>query len=531
MKDKLTAWPFQEAKRVLERIKYKTPEKGFVLFETGYGPSGLPHIGTFGEVTRTAMVVHAMKILEPEIPTRIFAYSDDLDGLRKVPENIPNPEMIEENIGKPLSTIPDPYGKFKSYADYMNNRLQEFLDGFGFEYEFQSSTEHYKSGKYNHMMHLVATHCDEILEIMRPSLGEEKRATYHPILPICKKTGKFIFDGVIDCDPGKNTVTFKDFDNEIQTISILNGECKLQWKADWAMRWAALGVDYEMFGKDIQPSADLSTRICKVLKGEPPIQYRYEMFTDEEGKKISKSKGNGISVDDWLKYGTIESLLLFMYEKPRTAKKLYLGLIPKVIDNYIELSKKFRDTDILTEDEKIENFNNPIFHLPLKIRKISENFKIDFSFIMNLALACNPENSDVLFGYIKKFQEQITKDEEEFVRELVQKALNFYNDFIKPYRVFPEMTEENKNKLTVLKSHYEKISQEEFDSYNDSELQQIIYNCGRELGYNKSTMNDWFKFLYQNLFGSDSGTRFGSFIKIYGLKKFLELIHKRIDRG
>ena len=524
---KLVSWPFVEARKILKKIKNKVPAKGYVLFETGYGPSGLPHIGTFGEITRTAMVIKALKVLAPEIPTRLFAYSDDLDGLRKAPENVPKRDMVIENIGRPLSSVPDPFDEFDSYAGYMNNQLKTFLNDFGFEYEFQSSTEHYKSGKYNDMMHLVALHSKKILEIMRPSLQEERRATYHPILPICSKTDKFIFEGVISCDPDDDTVTFKDSFGDKQTISIFNGNCKLQWKADWAMRWAKLGVDYEMFGKDIQPSADLSTEICRVLGGEAPIQYRYEMFTDELGKKISKSKGNGVSVSDWLKYGTIESLLLFMYQKPETSKKLYLEMIPKQVDEYIKLAKDFKEDVNLSEENKIRNMNNPIFHIPLKRRKISTNFKIDFSLIMNLASACNPENADVLFSYIDRYQSNLTDEENKLVKELIDKALNFYNDFIKPCKNFPEISSSDAEKLNLLYNNYDEINEKS----DEVLLQQVIYDVGRKFGYEKSTMKNWFQFLYQHLFGSEFGPRFGSFIEIYGVKNFLKLIGKRIGKN
>jgi lysyl-tRNA synthetase class 1 len=524
---KLIAWPFKEARRILEKINYKNPEKGYILFETGYGPSGLPHIGTFGEVTRTVMVINAIKTLAPEIKTRLFVYSDDLDGLKKVPENVLNPEIVREHIGKPLSAIPDPHGEAKSYAAYMNGKLNDFLHGFGFDYEFKSSTDYYKSGEYNNMMHLVAVHYNEILDVMRPTLQEERRVTYSPILPICPKTGRFVFDGVISCDPSNDTVTYKDENGEIQTLSILNGNCKLQWKADWAMRWAHHGVDYEMFGKDIQPSADLSSQICKILGKEPPMQFRYELFVDEKGQKISKSKGNGVSVDDWLKYGTLESLLLFMYEKPETCKKLYLGLIPKEVDSYIKYSQRFKEGENLTEEEELANLNNPIFHIPLKKRKISSNFKIDFNLIMNLASCCNPENSQILFGYINRHQNSLTNDEKNLVSELVEKALNFYNDFIKNNRAFPEMNDDSKNKLSVLKNSLEKFIKENPNPTED-EWQNCIYAIGHELSYDKTTMKSWFKFLYENLFGQESGPRFGSFITIYGIENFLKLIESRI---
>jgi lysyl-tRNA synthetase class 1 len=529
IKDKIIAWPFKEAEKILQRINNKTPEKGYVLFETGYGPSGLPHIGTFGEVTRTVIVMNALKIINPNIPIRLFVYSDDMDGLRKIPDNVPNPDSLKDKIGMPLTAIKDPFGEFQSYAHYMNNKLKTFLDYFQFDYEFQSSTEHYQSGKYNEMMNKVIQNCDKILDVMKPSLQSERRATYHPMLPICQKTGKFIFDGVISCDATNNTITFKDEFNEIQTISALDGNVKLQWKIDWAMRWAALGVDYEMHGKDLTPTTILSTQICKILGSKPPILYVYEMFTDEHGQKISKSKGNGVSVDDWLEFGTLESIALFMYDHPERSKKLYFGTIPENVDKYLKYTKELKiNSDNNADDENlIATYNNPIFHIPLKKRLISENFHIDFSLILNLASACNPENSQILLDYISKYQNELTQDEKSIVDELIEKALNYYNKFIKPNKKFPDITDESKEKLNVLKNFIIEICQDE-SFKTDSELQQCIFDSGRKNGYDKSTMKDWFKFLYQNLFGQNSGPKFGSFINIYGWKNFIQLIEKRL---
>lgn len=528
IKDKIVAWPFKEAEKILKKINNKVPEKGYILFETGYGPSGLPHIGTFGEVTRTVMVMNALKIINPSIPMRLFVYSDDMDGLRKVPENVPNPESLQGEIGKPLTSIKDPYGQFESYAHYMNNKLKTFLNHFGFDYEFQSSTEHYKSGKYNEMMHKVIVNCDKILDVMRPSFQAERGATYHPMLPINPKTGKFIFDGVISCDAKNDTITFKDEDGQTQTISALNGNVKLQWKVDWAMRWAALGVDYEMHGKDLTPTTILSTQICKILGAEPPVLYVYEMFTDENGQKISKSKGNGVSVDDWLEFGTLESIALFMYEHPERAKKLYLGTIPENVDKYLKYSKELKKIDEnSSDDDLIKHYNNHAFHIPLKKRFVSEDFHIDYSLILNLASVCNPENPKVLLDYIQRYQNSLTEDEKSIVDELIEKALNYYNRFVKPNKKFPEIDEDSKKKLEALKAEVLKLYDDD-SKKEDSEIQQCVFDAAKKLGYDKSTMRDWFKFLYSNLFGQDSGPKFGSFINIYGWKNFISLLDSRM---
>ncbi len=525
VREKVIAWPFKEAERVLKRVKNSTPQKGYVLFETGYGPSGLPHIGTFGEVARTVMVMNALRIIAPSIPMKLIVYSDDMDGLRKIPGNIPNGEQFQSMIGKPVSAIPDPFGEFDSYALYMNNKLRSFLDYFGFEYELYSATENYRAGKYNAMMLNVVRNCDEILRVMKPTLGEERGANYHPILPICQKTGKYVFDGVISCDDDAGTITFKDEFGDIQTISLFDGNAKLQWKIEWAMRWAALGVDYEMHGKDLTPSAVLSSQICKILGAEPPILYVYEMFTDEEGKKISKSKGNGVSVEDWLKFGSLESIALFMYEHPERAKKLHFTTILDNVDKYIKYAKDLKGLeDCQTEEEFIGVLNNPAFHIPLKKRSISKDFYVDFNLILNLASACNPDSSDVLFDYISRYQKSFTEDEKSIIEELIEKALNYYNVFVKPSKQFPSLSDEAKERLVALRNSISVLSSESEEGI----FQQNILDVGKKFGYDKSTMRDWFKFLYQNLFGRDSGPKFGSFIKIYGCKNFVKMIDDRL---
>lgn len=525
---KINAWPFKEAQKLLKRLNYKTPSKGYILFETGYGPSGMPHIGTFGEVARTVMVMKALNTIAPHIPLKLFAYSDDLDGLRKVPDNVPNPEKLKEYIGFPLSKIPDPFGKFESYAAYMNNKLKQFLDHFGFEYELHSASTHYNEGKYNEILKKTLQNTEKILQIMLPSLGEERQKNYHPFLPISQKTGQFCFDGVKSYNTEEGTICFINNLGEEENINIYNGNCKLQWKIDWAMRWAALGVDYEMHGKDLTPTAVLSAQICKILGSIPPQLYVYELFTDELGQKISKSKGNGVSIDEWLRYGTEESLALFMYDNPHSSKRLFLRNIPKYIDEYINHAKNFSQLDYTQQPEL--QFNNPVFYLPVQTRKISTNFKVDFGLITNLASVCNSTDPNILIEYVKKYQPNLTTDEEALVSELVNKALNFYQDFIAPNKKYLSTNENHKNQLQQLHTQLQdffKINQ----YASEEEIQNQFYAIAKNIGYDKSNMKEWFLMLYQILFGQDHGPKFGSFIKIFGKDNFLELIKNQLHNN
>ncbi len=336
------AWPFQEARKLLDqRLRGVSPEKGYVVFETGYGPSGLPHIGTFGEVARTTMVRNAFKRLAPDIPTRLFCFSDDMDGLRKVPDNIPNRDMVAKHMEKPLTSVPDPFGTHDSFGHHNNALLQQFLDSFGFEYEFKSATDCYREGLFDQTLLSVLQHYEEITNIILPTLRPERRATYSPFLPVSPKTGRIQQTTVLEHRPNSGTIVFEDEDGTKLEIPVTGGKCKLQWKCDWAMRWAAFDVDYEMSGKDLIDSVKLSSRICRVLGGIPPVNLTYELFLDEKGEKISKSKGNGIAVEDWLKYAPQESLSFFMYQKPKAAKRLYFDVIPKNVDDYLAGLQQF----------------------------------------------------------------------------------------------------------------------------------------------------------------------------------------------
>ena len=400
-----SAWPFQEAKALLdERLKGKAPEKGFVLFETGYGPSGLPHIGTFGEVARTTMVRNALKVLAPELPTRLFAFSDDMDGLRKVPENIPNKELVAAHLGKPLTEVPDPFGTHESFGAHNNAQLRRFLDAFGFDYEFASSTEYYRSGRFDAALLAVAKNYDAIMRVMLPTLGEERRATYSPFLPICPRTRVVLQVPMETVDAAAGTVTYRDPETgEPVTLPVTGGAVKLQWKPDWGMRWAALGVDYEMAGKDLIDSVKLSSKICAHIGGKAPEGFNYELFLDDKGQKISKSKGNGLTIDEWLTYASPESLALFMFREPKAAKKLFFDVIPRNVDEYYQFLDAYERQ---TPDQRL---SNPVWHIHAGAPE-KKHLPASFSMLMNLVSASNAEDRDVLWGFIKRTAPDVTPE-------------------------------------------------------------------------------------------------------------------------
>ncbi len=513
-----TAWPFLEAKKILTKIQHQTPKKGFVLFETGYGPSGLPHIGTFGEVVRTAFVMKAFSLLAPHIPIKMYCVSDDIDGLRKVPENIPNQELIAKYLGKPLTSVPDPFGTHQSFGHHMNARLQSFLDSFGFEYTFISATQQYKSGAFNQTMLKVLHKNEELLKLMLPTLGEERKATYSPFMPIDPQTNLVIDKGVLAINQEKQTITYLDNNQQQQEISVLDGNCKLQWKIDFGARWQTFEVDYEIFGKDHQPNQQIYSSVCKILGGKPPINFVYEMFLSETGEKISKSKGNGIAVEDWLKYAPTQSMSLFMYQKPQTAKRLYFDVIPKTVDEYLALMNSF------ASQSPTQQLENPVFHIhqgepPLNYA----NFQISYSLLLNLASACNPENENILWGFIAKYAPNINPETSPLLAEMVQKVLNYYHDFVKQNKVYLAPNQMQINQLQALK-------QQLLSSDDDANsLQNMVYKVGKEQGYADS-IGSWFSLLYQILLGQNQGPRIGSFIALFGVENFCQLIDKAINQ-
>lgn len=513
---KSNAWPFVEARKILDNLNSKVLEKGYVLFETGYGPSGLPHIGTFGENARIVMVQKAFEQLS-SIPTKLICFSDDMDGLRKVPSNIPNPEIVARYMDMPLTSIPDPFGECESYGAYMNAKLRSFLDKFGFKYEFYSSTECYKSGMFDEMLIKVLKKYDEIMELMLPTFREERKLTYSPFMPICPKTGRVLQVPVEKWDVEAGTVTYKDGNGDMVEVPVTKGHCKLQWKPDFGMRWAALKVDYEMYGKDHLANARLYSEICRILGGLPPVQLCYELFLDESGEKISKSKGNSISVDDWLKYAPIESMALFMYQNPTRAKRLFFDIIPKNVDEYITFNLKYH-----LEEDRAKRFANPVHHIHHgNVPKI-ETFGITYSLLLNLASVCNPSDKSVLWGFISKYEPRATPISSSYLDRLVEFAIRYYNDFIKAYKSYLSPTEKHR---VILQDILDMLSSMSEQTEAEA-IQKVIYDIGMKAGY--ENLRNYFKDLYQILLGQSEGPRFGTFIKLYSIKETIKLIEEKL---
>lgn len=511
------AWPFLEAKRILDKINNTTPKKGYVLFETGYGPSGLPHIGTFGEVARTTMVRQAFKQIS-DIPTRLFCFSDDMDGLRKVPSNIPNPDMVAKYMDMPLTSIPDPFNEHQSYGHYMNAKLRSFLDSFGFEYEFFSSTECYKAGMFDEYLLKALARYDKIMELMLPTFREERKSTYSPFMPICPKTGKVLQVPTKEVKMDSGTIIYQDpEDGSLVEVPVTGGHCKLQWKPDFGMRWASLAVDYEMYGKDHMPNAELYSNICRTLDGEPPVQFFYELFLNETGQKISKSKGNSITVDEWLKYAPIESMALFMYQSPSKAKRLYFDVIPKNVDEYITFNKKYH-----AEEDPVKKFANPAYHIHSGNVPVLETFGLTFALLLNLASACNPSDKSVLWGFISKYAKDANPASSPYLDHLADFAVCYYNDFIKANKQFVKANEAQCNVLRSIIALLDSLDK----NATPEEIQNAIYAIGVDAGY--ENLRDFFKDLYQILLGQEDGPRLGSFIALFGIDNMKKLIEEKL---
>ncbi len=514
------AWPFAEANALLTRIGGKTPEKGYVLFETGYGPSGLPHIGTFGEVARTTMVKHAFEVLtENQIPTKLVCFSDDMDGLRKVPDNLPNQEMIAANIGKPLTSIPDPFGTHESFGHHMNARLRAFLDTFGFTYEFKSSTATYKSGEFDAALLRILKEYDKVMKVMLPTLGEERAETYSPFLPVSKVSGKVLLAKVVKTDVEKGTITYLEEDGSEVETPVTGGNCKLQWKPDMGMRWAALGVDYEMYGKDHLASAPLYDAIAKIAGGKPPAQMMFELFLDEQGQKISKSKGNGLTIDEWLTYGPAESLALYMFQQPRRAKKLHFDVIPKAVDEYLTYLAKY------PKEEPAAQLENPVWHIHSGNVPAPETSDISFSLLLNLVSACNAESKEVLWGFISRFSKEASPARCPMLDKLAGYAVRYYHDFVKPTKQFRDATDMERVALTELRAYLTTLSTDA----TAEDIQTKVYEIG-VTHYGKDNLREWFKTNYEVLLGSAQGPRMGSFIALFGAKETIALIDGALAR-
>ncbi len=509
------AWPFEEARKLLARHGGRRPTKGYMLFETGYGPSGLPHIGTFGEVLRTTMVRHAFQRLS-DIPTRLFAFSDDMDGLRKVPTNVPNQDMLAKHLGKPLTEIPDPFGTHESFGHHNNAMLRRFLDGFGFEYEFQSSTDWYKSGRFDRALLDVLEHYDAIMEVMLPSLREDRAATYSPFLPLCRKTGRVLLAPVVKIDSKAGTIVYRDEDGSLVEIPVTGGQCKLQWKADWAMRWHALGVDYEMSGKDLISSVELGGKICRILGSDPPDGFNYELFLDENGQKISKSKGNGLSLEEWLAYAPPESLALFMFQKPRAAKKLYFDVIPRAVDDYLTFLEKF------PAEAPAQRLENPTWHIHDGKPPPEEKSHLTYGILLNLASVSNAEDKATLWGFISRYHPQASPSSAPFLDKLVGYALNYFRDHVKPKKRYRPPSDIERQALAELLAYLEAAP----DEASAEEIQNAVYAIGKRHPF--PDLRAWFKSLYEVLLGEEQGPRFGSFVVLYGRLETAQLIRKAL---
>ncbi len=512
------AWPFEEARRLIKRLeKLKGGPDKTVIFETGYGPSGLPHIGTFGEVARTSMVRHAFEVLTGgERKTRLVCFSDDMDGLRKVPTNVPNPELLAAALDKPLTSVPDPFGTHESFAHHNNARLRAFLDQFGFEYEFFSATDCYKSGMMDGTLLRMLDVYDAVMDIILPTLGAERRATYSPFLPVCPRTGKVLQVPMIERNPKAGTIVYLDPETGEKTeTKVTGGAVKCQWKADWAMRWTALGVDYEMAGKDLIDSVTLSSKICKALGGTPPEGFNYELFLDDKGEKISKSKGNGLTIEDWLKYASPESLSLFMFQKPKTAKKLYFDVIPRAVDEYLQFVAAYPGQDGKGQ------LDNPAWHIHCGAPPAAD-MPVTFALLLNLVAASNAHDKAVLWGFIKRLAPDATPDSHPVTDKLAGYAVAYYADFVAPTKRFRPASEQERAALQALDAALAAAP----EGATASDLQNLVFDAGKANGYDKDTLRSWFQAIYEVLLGSSQGPRFGSFIELYGVHNTRALIAK-----
>ena len=504
------AWPFEEARKLVERLK-KTG-KTEALFETGYGPSGLPHIGTFGEVARTTMVRTAFRLLtRDEIPTRLLCFSDDMDGMRKIPENVPDRSFLEPHLHKPLTSVPDPFGgDYPSFGDHNNAMLRRFLDTFGFNYEFASATQYYKSGRFDAALLRATEKYDAIMKVMIPTLGPERQATYSLFLPISPKSGRVLYVPMKNVDPKAGTITFDDEDGSETTLPVTGGHVKLQWKPDFGMRWYALGVDFEMFGKDHQTNAPIYDRICEILGGRAPEHYVYELFLDDVGQKISKSKGNGLTIDEWLTYASPESLALYMFQKPRVAKRLYFDVIPRAVDEYYQYVSGYSGQDAAAALE------NPAFHIHSgKVPVV--DMPVNFGLLLNLASAANAHDKSVVWGYLTRRLPGTTAATNPELDRLAAYAVSYFNDEVKPTKVFRAPTDKERAALQDL---HDQLDGKEALAAKD--LQDIVYAVGN--AHHFDPLRDWFGAIYQVLLGAEQGPRFGSFVALYGVAETRKLI-------
>ncbi|PIB94321.1 lysine--tRNA ligase [Caulobacter sp. FWC2] len=538
------SWPFEQARATIARVlRVRLPDRAdqeaakalidagkadeavkaypalsrAVIFETGYGPSGLPHLGTFGEVARTTMVRQAFRALvDDHIPTRLIAFSDDMDGLRKVPDNIENKQPLIEDLGKPLTVVRDPFGTHDSFGAHNNARLRAFLDGFGFEYEFVSSTECYKGGLFDATLLTALERFDAIQKVMLPTLGEERRATYSPFLPVSPTTGKVLQVPTLERNVEKGTITFEDEDGSKVEVPVTGGHVKMQWKPDWAMRWTALGVDYEMSGKDLIDSVKASGAICKALGGVPPEGFNYELFLDENNQKISKSKGNGLSMEDWLRYGAPESLSYYMFQSPKSAKKLYFDVIPKATDEYLQ------QLDAYGRQEPAKQLDNPVWHIHSG-KPPEQGSPVSFSLMLNLVSAADASTKEILWGFLSRYIPGASPETQPLLDRLAGYAINYYEDFVKPTKTFRAPTDQERAAMLDLLA---KLKAMPADAPDAELIQNEVFEVGKTHGFDP--LRAWFQALYEVLLGQSQGPRFGSFAAIFGIDRTVALIEEKL---
>ncbi|QDC08462.1 lysine--tRNA ligase [Oceanicola sp. D3] len=507
------AWPFEEARAVLKRIEKTPPKKDHVLFETGYGPSGLPHIGTFGEVLRTTMIRRAFEVIS-DMPTKLICFSDDMDGMRKVPGNVPNQERMAEDMQRPLTSVFDPFETHESFGHHNNAMLRRFLDTFGFDYEFISATEFYKDGRFDEVLRRAVERYDDVMKVMLKSLREERQQTYSIFLPIHPETGRVLYVPMKHVDAKEHTITFDDEEGREWTLPVTGGNVKLQWKPDFGARWAALDVDFEMYGKDHSTNTPIYDRICEILGGKKPEHFTYELFLDDKGQKISKSSGNGISIDEWLTYAATESLSYFMYQKPKTAKRLHWDVIPKMVDEYHQQLRAFPDQEAKAQ------LANPVWHIHEGKPPVS-NMVVPFSMLLNLASVSGAQDKETLWGFIRRYAPGAEPETHPDLDAAAGFAVKYFEDFVAPTRQFRAPTDNEREALEELRDKLKA-----WDGGQDAEgLQGIVYDVGRE---RFDPMRDWFKALYQVLLGADQGPRFGGFIALYGVDETVALIDKAL---
>ena len=512
---KSRAWPFEEARALMKRYEKKAPEKGFVLFETGYGPSGLPHIGTFGEVARTTMIRRAFEVIS-DIPTRLICFSDDVDGMRKVPQNVPNQDMLRQHMQEPLTSVPDPYGEYDSFGAHNNAMLRRFLDTFGFEYEFISATEFYKSGRFDATLRLAAERYDAIMAIMLASLREERQQTYSCFLPIHPETGRVLYVPMKEVNARDGTITFDDEAGREWTLPVTGGHVKLQWKPDFGARWAALDVDFEMYGKDHSTNTSIYDGICEVLGGRKPNHFGYELFLDEQGQKISKSKGNGLTIDEWLTYAASESLSYFMYQKPKTAKRMHFDVIPKAVDEYHQQLRAFAGQDA---DGRV---NNPVWHIH-RGQPPESHMVVSFAMLLNLASVSGAKDKAGLWGFIQRYAPGTSPAGNPDMDAAAGFALRYFQDFVAPKRVFRAASDIERAAMLDLRARLVAWT----GGLDADALQTMVFAVGTDHRFDP--LRDWFKALYEVLLGASEGPRFGGFIALYGVSETVALLDQGLS--